>query len=188
MNKGSILSVTAIAALTCFVACERVPQNSIDDARAALERADNAGGRNWTPTQLKAGHAFYDSAMKEISLEKKKLPFMRKYKKASDLLDLANEAGHYTVETMESARKRCVNLLGKAKVLTDSTEIRLSSATVKKTDIKRLQAALDSAKMFQKEAHVLLESSDLQFAEDKAIEAFNKSEDVANGTNELLAR
>ncbi len=102
MIKEFILKVIGIVAVACFLACESVPPNAITDARTALEKAEKLGGRIWAPTLLKTGYACYDSAMKELSVEKRKLPFRRNYKKVIELLDIATEAGYYALETMQT--------------------------------------------------------------------------------------
>jgi hypothetical protein len=99
MSKTSLLLAGGIAAAVCFLSCERVPQNAISDASSALERAEKAGARAWAPSQLKRGHALFDSAMKELALEKKKMPFNRNYKDVIHLLDIAAEAGDFAIES-----------------------------------------------------------------------------------------
>jgi hypothetical protein len=183
MNKKFILKITGSAAAVCFLVCEPVPQNAIDDARTALEKAEKSGAQAWASTQLTTGHAFYDSAMKELSVEKKKLPFKRNYDKIIKLLDIATEAGQYALESMQTAnehmRSQSRELLDKAKDLADSMESALKAAAVHKMDVGRLHAALDSAKMAQKEALALLNGGDPLLAEESAVSANNKTEEVA---------
>lgn len=190
MNKAFILKVTGIAAAACFLVCEPVPQNAITDARTALEKAEKSGGRIWAPTQLKTGQALYDSAMKELSVEKKKLPFKRKYKKIIELLDIANEAGHYVLGSVQAANERMrsesQDLLDRAKGLADSVDGVLKAAVANKKNVGHLQAALDSARMAQKEALEVLNSGDMFLAEEKALSASNKTEEVVKRTAELL--
>lgn len=183
MNKEFILKVTGIAAAACFLVCEPVPQNAITDARTALEKAEKSGGQIWAPTQLKTGHACYDSAMKELSVEKRKLPFKRKYKKIIELLDIATEAGYYALESVHAAngrmRSESQELLDRAKSLADSMDSVLKAAAAKKKNVSHLQAALDSARIAQEEALAVLNSGDMFLAEEKAISASNKTEEVA---------
>ncbi len=190
MNKKLILIVMFIAAALFFWGCEPVPQNAIDDARTALEKAEKSGGRIWAPTQLKTGRACYDSAMQVLALEKKKLPFMRNYKKVIDLLDIANEAGYFALTTMEMANERMKtdsrSLLDRAKMLTDSVDIILKAAA-KKKNVSHLQAALDSAKTAHAEALRALNSEDLLLAEMKAMAANDKAEELAKNTAVLLS-
>jgi hypothetical protein len=176
MNKKSIFIVVFIAVASFFNGCESVPQNAIDDARTALEKAEKAGGRIWAPTQLKTGRACYDSAMQELALEKKKLPFRRNYKKVIELLDIANEAGYYALQTTQKAKK-----------LTDSVDIILKAAAANKKNVRHLQATLDSARMAREEALAELTGGDLLLAEEKAMAASDKTEEVAERTAELLS-
>lgn len=190
MNKKSILRVTGIAAAACFFVCEPVPQNAITDARTVLEKADSSGALTYFPVQLKKGHAFYDSAMKELSVEKKKLPFKRNYKKIIELLDIAAEAGYYSLESMQAVNGRrishCRELLDRATVLADSVDTLLNWAMANKMDVGLLRAALDSAKMVQKEALVAL-SEDLPLAKEKATAAYNKIEELVKNSAGFLS-
>jgi cell division protein ZapA (FtsZ GTPase activity inhibitor) len=191
MNKEFILKVAGIAAAACLLLCEPVPHNAINDARAVLEKADKSGGQVWSPTQLKKGHAFYDSAMKELSVEKRKLPFNRNYKKTIDLLDLATVAGHYVLDCVNAANERMRadsrELLDRAKGLADSLDNVLKEAAAHKKNVGLLQAALDSARMAREEALAVLNNGNLFLAEEKAISASNKTEDVVKRTAELLS-
>ena len=190
MNKKFILKVTCITATVCFLVCEPVPQNAITDARTALEKAEKAGGRIWAPAQLKKGHACYDSAMKELSVEKRKLPFMRNHKKIIEFLDIATVAGHYALDAAHAANERMRSesreLLDRAKHLTDSMDSILKTAAADKRNVRHLQAALDSARMAREEALAVLNKGDLFLAEEKAISVSNKTEEVAKRTAELL--
>ncbi len=191
MNKAFILKVTGIAAAACFLACEPVPQIAIDDAHTALEMAEKAGGRIWAPTQLKKGYACYDSAMKELSMEKRRLPFRRNYIKVIYLLDIANEAGYYALQIVQKANERMKSesreLLVRAKELADSLDIVLKTAAVHNKNVGHLQAALDSARMAREEALLELNRGDLLLAEEKAMTASEKTEVVAKRTAELLS-
>ena len=190
MNKELILKVTGIALAACFLVCEPVPQNAITDARTALEKAEKAGGQIWAPTLLKKGHACYDSAMKELSVEKKKLPFMRNYKEIIELLDIATKAGHYAVGAVEAANERIRSesreLLDRAKDLADSLDSVLKAAAANKKNIGNLQVALDSARIAHEEALAVLDKGDLFLAEEKAISASNKTDEVAKRASALL--
>lgn len=191
MKKGSILRVLGIVLVLCFIFCEPIPQNAIDDARSALDQAEKMGGQRWTPTQLKTGRACFDSAMQQLALEKKKLLFLRNYKEVIDLLDLAHEAGYFSMTTTKIANERMKsdsrNLLDLAKVLTDSVDKVLKTAALNKKKKKQLQAALDSARMNQQEALTELNSGDLLIAEDKATTAKAKAEEVAKMVTEILS-
>jgi hypothetical protein len=191
MNIKPILILVPIITASFFISCEPVPQNAIDDARTALEKAEKAGGRIWAPTQLKTGRACYDSAMQELALEKKKLPFRRNYKKVIELLDIANEAGYYALQTTQKANERIMSesreLLDRAKKLTDSIDIILKAAAANKKNIRHLQATLDSARMAREEALAELTGGDLLLAEEKAMAASDKTEEVAERTAELLS-
>ena len=190
MKKEFILKVSGIAAAAFFLVCEPVPQNAITDARTALEKAEKSGGRIWAPTQLKTGRACYDSAMKELSLEKGKLPFKRDYKKVIDLLDIAAEAGHYALWAVEAANERMKlesqDLLDRAKDLADSLDGVLKAAATSRKNVGHLQAALDSARMAQEEAFAVLNSGDMFLAEESANSAVNRIEEVVERTAELL--
>jgi hypothetical protein len=190
MNKASILKVTVIAATACFLVCEPVPQNAITDARTALEKAEKSGGRIWAPTQLKTGHIFYDSAMKELVVEKRKLPFKRDYKKIIEFLDIAAEAGYYAMESVQKANERIRSesqeLIDRAKILADSVDGVLKEAAANRKNVRNLQAALDSARMAREEALAVLNSGDLFLAEGKAISANNKTEEVAKRIAQTL--
>jgi len=55
-------------------------------ARSALETARNAGAEQYAYSALKAAEISYELAMKQVSEENRKLPFMRKYNKIAEML------------------------------------------------------------------------------------------------------
>jgi|WetSurMetagenome_2_1015567.scaffolds.fasta_scaffold505465_1 hypothetical protein len=181
MKKLPVLFIACTTVLLCFLACEKAPDNEINDARGALDRADKAGAQAWAGVQLTTGHTFYDSAMKEIAIQNKKLPFNRHYKKAVALLDVAAEAGHYAMEYLQKEQERirtdCRDRLDAAKNLADGAAEQLKSVS-KKPAGKGLQMTLDSAKTLLDDARTALDGDDLHAAEDKTAAACVKTDEI----------
>jgi hypothetical protein len=190
MNNRLIFKVAGIAATACLSACEPVPHNAISDACTILDKAEESGGQIWAPAQLTKGRALYDSAMKELSLEKRKLPFNRRYDKTIELLDVAAEAGHYALESVDAANSRMRSeareLLDRANRLADSVDNVLRAAADRR-NITHLHAAIDSARMAREEALAALDRSDMFLAEDLATSADNKTREVARRIGTALS-
>ena len=191
MHKPVLKFVAMFATAACLITCEPVPHNAIADARTALEQASAAGGRTWAPTQLSRGQVFFDSAMKELSVEKKKLPFMRNYTKVTELLNLASEAGYFVSNAVQAAyaqiRAESRQRLDLAKVLADSLNSALAAAAASGKIVGHLQAALDSASIVREEALAALNSGDLLLAEEKSMAASDKTAKVALDAAKVLS-
>lgn len=190
MRKLFRTRAALISAAACLLVCEPVPQTMIDDARNALEKAEKSGARAIAASQLDLGHVLYDSAMKQLAVEKKKLPFTRSYKKIIDLLDVAAEAGYYAVESQQAEHQTLKDefkeRLDQSKGLADMLDTMLISAAAGRKEIGLLQAFLDSARSAQKEAAGALDSGDLTLAEEKVVAAEMKTAEADKKISVML--
>ena len=192
MVKVFTLRIMGIAATACFLACEQAPQKAVENAHAALEAAKKSGAKKYGPTQLKSGQKLYDSAMKDLSQENRKLPFFRHYRQIIETLENAEMAGKFAFEAVESAKVRIKiesdAMLYLSKQLADSLQEIIKVVRVKNKAINDLQAALDSAIIAREEARGILSSGDLFLGEKKMIFANDKIKEVAENTTNYLAQ
>lgn len=177
--NGFIVSVVFLL----FVGCSQIPQQSINEARAALESAKKADAQKYARSQLLAAQVSYDLAKKEISEESRKLPFMRKYSKIIETLKSATSAAESALNAAETAKNQMTSetqgLLAGAQALVDSLDSIIVKAANKKKNTETLSAELDSVNAKIRDAGSLLGSGDLFAAKENAVKAQTSAQVLA---------
>jgi DNA repair exonuclease SbcCD ATPase subunit len=173
------LLVTAIAAAALLVGCSEPPQQELNAAKEALEKAKEAGAEAYAPSQLQAAQVSYELALKEISVETRKLPFLRKYDKIIETLQSTASAAQSAQKAVETTKKRisgeAQDLITQTKILIDSLDTLLRVAEKKNKEVGTLPADLDSIRISAMNASTALGTGDLFMAKEKAMEAHGKA-------------
>lgn len=171
--------MSAGAALALFVAgCSELPQQEVNAAKAALEEAKAAGAEAYAPSQLQAAQVSFELAKKEISVESRKLPFLRKYDKTIETLKSTTSAAQSARKAVDVAKKRisteAQELMDKTKILIDSLDSLVLLAEKKKKEAGTLPLDLDTIKICAMKASTALGAGDLFLAKEKAMEAHTR--------------
>jgi hypothetical protein len=162
-----------------FVGCSELPQKELNAAKEALEEAKNVGAEAYAPSQLQAAQVSYELAAKEISVESRKLPFLRKYDKVVETLNSTISAAKSAKKAVEIAKKRIStearDLLAQTGMVIDSIDTLLAGAEKKKKDVGTIPAELDSVRICAMLASTALGSGELFMAKEKAMEANSRA-------------
>jgi hypothetical protein len=190
MKSRLLVLVAGAAAAVCIAGCAEVPHQSIHDAKKALEQAEKAGAELYAPSQFKATQVSFDLAMKEISEENKKIPFMRKYHKILEALRSTISAAQSTMAAVESAKSRIRaetgGMISRANACADTIAVILKSAARKKKNTGTLAAELDSVKTAIGIAQQALGTGNLLAAKEKITAAEENLAAVAKNVRKLV--
>jgi hypothetical protein len=180
----------ACAAIVLIPGCSQAPNQAVAETRAALEAARKAGAEVYAPSQFKAAKVSYGLAMKEISAESRKLPFLRKYDKVIGTLKSAASAAKSAQAAVVTTKARITaetnDLLAQTTALADSIDAILQKAEKKQKDPGTIPAELDSVKIAAMSASNALGTGDLLLAKEKAIASHEKALEVKKAADELL--
>jgi hypothetical protein len=184
--KSIVISVVA----WLFAGCSQIPQQSINEAKAALEAAKKADAHKYARSQLQAAQVSYDLAKKEITEESRKLPFMRKYSKIVETLKSATSAAESALSAVETAKNQMTGetqgLLAGAQAIVDSVDSIVIKAAAKKKNTETISAELDSVNARIRDAGAVLGSGDLFAAKEKAILAQTSARTLAANAETLF--
>lgn len=165
---GIILGSTLAALL---IGCAQAPEQEMHHARSALETTKNAGAEQYAYSALKAAEISYELAMKQVSEENRKLPFMRKYNKISEMLAssvAASEGAQAEVVRVKSRlREETKEMIGTTRSLADSAEIILQASSRKKS-ADSLLGDLEAVRVGIKDAEGSLSTENFLLAREKA--------------------
>jgi hypothetical protein len=177
MKSRVVTLLVGSAAMAFLVGCAQVPQQSIHDAKKALEDAQKGGAELYAPSQFKAAQVSFDLAMKELSAENRKLPFMRKYTKVIETLKSTTSAAESAAAAVDGAktqiRTETAAIIAHTKSLADSVAALLKK--VAKKNIGTRAADLDAVKADIKSAEESLKADNLLAAKEKATVAQDKA-------------
>jgi hypothetical protein len=91
-------------ALLALAACAQPPQQAIDGANQALEKARTAGAEEYAPEAWQLAQDSLKSATTEVQAQNDKFALFRSYDQASQLLDKAVKAADAAASEAGSAR------------------------------------------------------------------------------------
>jgi hypothetical protein len=172
--RNRILALTLGSSFVIFLAgCQEVPHQLIHDTKVSLEEAQKSGAETYAPAPYKAALVSYELAKKEIYEENRKLPFMKKYQKATETMKSALHAAQSAKVAAEATKTRIKSeteeIAAKAVVLLDSAAIPLGNAAVKKKKdaVLTITAQIDSVKAIIDSVKISIASGDLLAAKEK---------------------
>jgi hypothetical protein len=182
--KGLLVSVLIIAG------CSQIPQQSINDAKNALDAAKKADAHKYAASKFQAAQVSYELARKEISEESRKIPFMRKYTKIVETLQSATSAAESALTAAEEKKNQLTaetqGLLAGAQTIVDSVDSIIKIAAGKKKNTDSLSAKLDSVNVQIRDAGAVLGSGELFAAKEKAVLAQSGAVALAKHAEGLL--
>jgi len=190
MKTRIFAGVVVSVAVWLFAGCSQIPQQSINEAKTALEAAKKADAHKYAPSQLQAAQVSYELAKKEITEESRKLPFMRKYIKIVETLKSATSAAESALSAAETAKNQMTSetqgLLAGAQAIVDSVDSIVIKAAAKKKNTETISAELDSVNARIRDAGAVLGSGDLFAAKEKAVLAKTSAQTLAADAEGLL--
>ncbi len=188
--KSRMFGIVLGSAVTAFlIGCAQAPDQAIRDAKNALDSARSIGAEQYALSQLKAAEMSYDLAIQQMKQENRKLPFLRKYNKISEMLASALKAAQSAQAEVATAKTQ---LQGEAKDLIDRTRSQADSLdAIIKNVVKKKKAAdsfkadLEVIRSTAKEAEDAIASDNLLLAREKATIAQEKIADLAAAVGKI---
>ncbi|MBN1130608.1 MAG: hypothetical protein JXA71_16590 [Chitinispirillaceae bacterium] len=179
MRKTTWRWIIGSMGIAVMAGCSDVPYQELNAAREALEAAKEAGAEAYAPSQLQAAQMSYELAMKELTVENRKMPFLRKYDKIVETLKSTASAAGSAKKAVETAkiriRSEAQDLMARTGVLIDSLDTLLVLAEKKKKEVGTIPADLDTIRISAMKASTALGAGDLFAAKEKAMEAHGKA-------------
>lgn len=192
MRSRVLALLVGSAAMAFVVGCAQVPHQTINDAKKAIEEAQKAGAELYAPSQFKAAQVSFDLAMKELSAENRKLPFMRKYNKITETLKSTTSAAQSAEAAVDGAkaqiRTETVAMINQTKLHADTVATMIKKVSKKNVaTVAALTADLDSVKAALKNANESLTAGNLLAAKEKATVAQDKVAAIAKSLQKPAA-
>jgi hypothetical protein len=185
MKKQKMGFVFSLLIMILFLSCENVSQQTINEAKAAIENAKACGASVFCQDQFHSAQTAYDSALSEIAVQSKKKQLERKFSKAIEFLqksiNTANNAFNETLMKKEKLRVEIQRSLSKANNFLDSTELLMNQGKRSKRTTSIILVNLDSLK-------VLIEQVKTQLADDELLKAQGNVETVVIQTKILYLK
>ncbi|MBN2036501.1 MAG: hypothetical protein JW768_07135 [Chitinispirillaceae bacterium] len=174
-----VSAVLCSAVVVLYTGCSEVPHHELSEAKEALEDAKKAGAEAYAPSQLQAAQVSYELAMKEISAERRKVPFVRRYDNVIETLENTISAAKCAEKAVETTKKRIGGetqvLMTQVDTIIDSLDAILSFALKRQKDVGTLEKDLDSIKIAAMSASTAIGAGELLLAKEKAMEAHGKA-------------
>jgi hypothetical protein len=170
--------------------CSEMPYQELNSARAAIEEAKEVGAEAYAPSQLQAAQMSLELAMKDLSVENKKLPFLRKYDQTIETLNNTTSAAKSAKKAVETAKKRIATeaeeLLELTKGMADDIDTILAGADKRKIPTGTIPADLDTIRISAMKSSAALGAGDLFTAKEKAMEAHSKALQTKAAVDSLI--
>jgi hypothetical protein len=131
MLKRITVALTA-GALLALAACAQAPQQAIDAANQALDKAKAAGAEEYAPEAWQLAQDSLKSATTEVQAQADKFALFRSYDQASQLLDKATKAADAAASeaasAKEEAKKRAEAAIQEAQAALQAVQAALEKA------------------------------------------------------------
>lgn len=180
--------------LLLAAACAKAPTDKVSAAEKGLEEARAAGAPNYAAEDFAKLEGMVANARKEIAEEEGKLPFLRDYEKAEQLLASAQaDAAKVTIAAArkkEEAKVAAVQAQQAAQESVHTTQALVSKAPVGKdrAAVEAIKADAQGLAASLTEVQQAIDAGDYQAAQAKAQAIQEKSRAVAKEIQEALAK
>jgi hypothetical protein len=184
------LSVAVVAAAACivFVGGEKEPDDSLQQARSALEQARQAGGPAWAGAEFAHAERLLESGVADVEAQSRRLGILRDYQRAREILVAAKEdavsAGESARRERERARQDAMESLTRAKTTLQGARAALQIAPSPrdgKAELTNLRSVLHSVESQLDDVERLIQSEDY-------LGAASRASDLTSRVQQALAR
>lgn len=185
MNAKRVIAAFSVVSVVLFAGCTKLPVNEVNNAKAQYQKAQKADAEIFAKEEFAKAKAVYDSAIEEISKQKKSLPFFRSYGRS---VQLFTEAAKGFVSAGSVAAENKTNFTKDADSLTKqaSQDIEEINAFCKKSpkankQVNDIKKSLEAKKSLYDEAFAALSSGNLIVAKNK-LESYVKELEALKAT------
>jgi hypothetical protein len=167
--------VVAAAASIIFVGGDKEPGDALQQARAALEEARQAGGPAWAGPEFAHAERLWENGSAEVESQSGKLAILRDYQRARAILAAAKEdavsAGESARRERERARQDAMESLNRAKTTLQGARAALQIAPSPrdgKVELANLRSVLHSVESQLGDVERQIQSEDFLGATSRA--------------------
>jgi hypothetical protein len=175
--------------------CAKVPQETVDAAKAALDAAKAAEADRYLADQFNAAQDSLNAAMAEIETQNSKFALTRNYDRAKALLEsvisAANAAKDGVAAKKEEVKAEAQSLLTSAQAAVEEVKKLMAKAPRGKEGrevLEQMQAELSGVESSWAEANNALNSGDFLGARDKAKAAADKLASLKQELEDAISR
>jgi len=194
-GKTFLTVVGLVFALALMAGCAKVPQETVDAAKAAVEAAKAAEADRYLADQFNAAQDSLNAAMAEIETQNSKFALTRNYDRAKAQLEsaisAANAAKDGVAAKKEEVRAEAATLLTSAQAAVEETKKLMAKAPRGKEGrevLEQMQTELSGVEAAWTEANNALNSGDFIGARDKAKAALDKATSLGQELQEAIAK
>ncbi|MCG3120835.1 MAG: hypothetical protein ALAOOOJD_03730 [bacterium] len=183
MRGKTFLTISSLVfALALLAGCAKVPQETLDAAKAAVEAAKAGEADRYLADAFNAAQDSLNAAIAEIQTQESKFALTRNYDRATALLNsaisAANAAKDAVAAKKDEVKAEAQNLLTGAQTAVEETKKLMAKAPKGKDEkaaLEQIQADLSGVETSLTEANNALGSGDFLGARDKAKAAMDKA-------------
>jgi hypothetical protein len=101
-----VRACVSVALFVLMAGCAKEPNQAIAEAKIAFETAKAVNAEELAKADFESAKEAFETAMNEIQVENKKLPFFRNYKNAANLLTEAKGLGERATNFAKAEKER----------------------------------------------------------------------------------
>lgn len=169
----------ALLLVVLFTGCAQVPQEKLDEAQAALLRADEAEADLYVAEQFRAAQDSFAAAQVEIEVQSGKSAFSRDYSDAEALLQSTIDAAQAAIEGVEvgkeAVRLEAEGLLAEAQAAVTRAQELLAQAKPGDVALVSFQEDAGTVQSMLAEAATAQQNGEFARARDLAKAALDKA-------------
>jgi hypothetical protein len=166
------------------IGCAQVPQQELAEAKLAVDSARAEEAAHYCELDYRRAKTALDSAATLITVQRRRLPFMRSYGQAKKLLvearKCAERARAAVDEQREKLRVRTVDLLASAETALSATEVLVEEARGQGKDVVSMLSELRDMRERLAAAAAMLEAGAAAQAHDIAASILDKMHAMRN--------
>jgi tetratricopeptide (TPR) repeat protein len=195
MRGKSFLSVVLVLGLALLAGCAKAPQQSVDEAKAALEAARTEGADRYAPELFNAAQDSLNAAMAEIEAQNSKFALTRNYDRAQQQLEAAktsaNAAKDAVTAKKEEVKAEAQNLMTQAQAAVDEVKTLMAKAPRGKEGrqvLDQMQTELSGVEATIAEGSSLMDAGDYAAARDKFQAALEKANSLKQELSDAISK
>jgi hypothetical protein len=185
-DMKKLLTIGLLLMMVMIVSCAKPPQQAIDSAKAALEKAKSMEAETYAQNSLRDAEDAQAALQAELAAQQKKFALFRNYDKTSILAQTAMETAKKTEEdaiaNKQQAKIDADNAINAARAAIAKANEDILNAPKEKgsqLEVEQFKAYVDGANTTLAEAEGLISSERFYDAKAKAEAAQNAAENVS---------
>jgi cob(I)alamin adenosyltransferase len=195
MRGKSFLTVVLVLGLALLAGCAKAPQESVDEAKAALEAARTEGADRYAPDLFNAAQDSLNAAMAEIEAQNSKFALTRNYDRAQQQLAAATAAANAAKDAVatrkDEVKTEAQNLMAEAQAAVNEVKSLMAKAPRGKEGrqvLDQMQAELSGVEASIAEGSSMMDAGDFAGARDKFQAALEKANSLKQELSDAISK